>query len=105
IPEDIRNNIKNNPLINFLYITSIGYYPHAVHHFRERKEGANQFILIYCVEGGGNVEIDANDFRLTPNHFIIIPSHTPHRYKADENDPWSIYWVHFSGSRASILYD
>jgi AraC-like DNA-binding protein len=105
IPENIRNNIKDNPLINSLYITSIGYFPHAVHHFRERKEGANQFILIYCTEGSGTIEIDTNDFRLTPNHFVIIPAHTSHRYKADEDNPWSIYWVHFAGSRARILYD
>lgn len=104
IPKNIRNRIKANTLINALYIASIGFYPHATHHFRERKEGAGEFILIYCVEGAGNITIGDQKFRLKPNHFFIIPPDTPHRYKADENDPWSIYWVHFTGPDAEKLY-
>lgn len=105
IPQNIRNRIKANPLVNALYIASIGYYPHATHHFRERKKGADEFILIYCVEGIGNIEIDGQKFQLRPNYFFIIPPDIPHCYKADVNDPWSIYWVHFSGSDAKRLYD
>lgn len=105
IPKNIRNRVKENPLVNALYIASIGYYPHATHHFRERKEGADEFILIYCVEGIGNIEINGQKFQLRPNHFFIIPPDIPHCYKADENDPWSIYWVHFSGSDARQLHD
>ena len=28
-----------------------------------------------------------------------------HHYKSSTQNPWSIYWVHFSGKRASIIYD
>jgi len=36
-----------------IYITDIGYYPKAAHHYVERPGGIGQHILIYCVEGSG----------------------------------------------------
>jgi AraC-like DNA-binding protein len=26
----------------------------------------------------------------------------PHAYRSDENNPWSIYWIHFSGRKSSV---
>ena len=46
LPEKIVGLIKENPLISDLYLTDIGYYPQAKHHFRERPMGSAQFILI-----------------------------------------------------------
>ena len=45
---------KSDPLVSSLYITDIGYYPHASHHFRERREPIMQNVLIYCMEGKGH---------------------------------------------------
>ena len=30
--------------------------------------------------------------------FFIIPIKTAHSYAADENDPWTIFWIHFKGT-------
>ncbi|MEX0720098.1 MAG: AraC family transcriptional regulator [Balneolaceae bacterium] len=105
IPDDIRNQVRKNPLISSLYITSIGHYPHAEHHFRERKKGSKQYIFLYCVEGFGYVIVNNKKYRLSPNVFFIIPPDTSHSYEADEKDPWSIYWFHFTGTRAELLYE
>ena len=37
--------------------------------------------------------------QLNPNEFIIIPPQLFHRYQADLNDPWTLYWVHFSSDK------
>lgn len=105
IPNDIRRDMQNNPLARSLYVTDIGYYPHAERHYRERKQGAAEYILIYCVEGHGQVTVDSNKCELIPNSYIIIPADTPHTYKSKKEDPWSIYWVHFSGSYTEVIYD
>jgi AraC-like DNA-binding protein len=94
--------IKNN-LIKRFYFTDMGFYPHAVHHDRERKLGCNQYILLYCIEGKGTIEMPENNISLGPNTFYIIPKNTPHHYKSSPNDPWSIYWVHFVGDNADHL--
>lgn len=104
IPKPVLNSTcVKNELINALYITDIGYYPKARFHYMERVTGADQYILIYCHEGKGKVMIDKKEYKMEADDFIIIPIDTPHSYAADENDPWSIYWIHFKGGTAGKI--
>ena len=95
--------IKENPLINGLYITDIGFYPHAKNHYRKRKKGINEHILIYCIDGSGTILIENKEYKLEPNTFFVIHSQTPHAYWASQTDPWSIYWLHFGGERSAFF--
>jgi AraC-like DNA-binding protein/uncharacterized RmlC-like cupin family protein len=92
-----------NNLISGAYITDIGYYPKARHHYRERMDGIDQNILIYCLEGQGTVRIKKEECELNPGDFILIPAGTAHQYSADETNPWTIYWVHFKGHMAANI--
>lgn len=94
----LADRCAKNAIINNLYITDIGYYPKAKFHYRERQHGADQHILIYCLEGRGNVEIRKKHLSIGPGEFFVIPSKVAHVYMADENNPWTIYWIHFTGS-------
>ncbi|KJF43544.1 AraC family transcriptional regulator [Draconibacterium sediminis] len=98
-------NIRENPLINGLFIKAIGFYPHANHHFRKRKKGITDNILIYCTNGRGTILIDNKEYNLEPNSFFIIPSNRAHTYWASKVSPWSIYWLHFEGERSSYFED
>lgn len=40
---------------------------------------------------------------MQPGDMVIIPPHTPHRYGAMQEEPWSIYWFHFKGNHADRL--
>ncbi|RZM19647.1 MAG: AraC family transcriptional regulator [Pedobacter sp.] len=102
---NIRKSIKNNPLINSFYLTAIGYYPHAVGHDRERKTGSAEFILLYCIDGEGHIEMDHTTYTLKANTFFIIPKNIPHRYFSSTKNPWSIYWLHFSGTNSRMIYE
>lgn len=104
LPKDIRESIKKNPLINKLYITDIGYYPRAGNHFRRRNQGAEEYILIYCLEGDGWIKLNRKTHYVTPNSYFIIPAETPHEYGSEIQDHWSIYWVHFTGPSAEALF-
>lgn len=103
IPERILELVVQNPLIADLYITDIGYYPAASHHFKERMEGIDQTILIYNVGGQGTIKISDELFQLPTDHFFIIPEKIPHAYYADPQNPWSIYWIHFDGTKAKQI--
>lgn len=92
----------SDPLVSSLYVTDIGYYPHAEGHFCQRKEPIAEHVLIYCVEGAGWYEVEGERFLVTANHFFVLPAGKPHTYGADESNPWTIYWVHFSGLHATI---
>ena len=56
LPDTITGKLRKNPLTRLLYVTDIGYYPKAKFHFRKRPHGVDQHILIYCVDGEGEVE-------------------------------------------------
>lgn len=103
IPERILELVKRNPLIHDCYLTDMGYYPQARHHFRERPGGSAQYILIYCLEGKGEIRVNEVVHELVADRCFIIPAGIPHAYHSDEQNPWSIYWIHFSG-RKSALY-
>lgn len=104
IPENIRKVIRRNPLIQSLYVTDIGFFPSAKHHYRERKNGAKEYILIYCLEGSGLIEIYGQKLELVSNSYYIIPPGTPHQYSAVKNNPWTIYWLHFTGHQSAQIY-
>jgi AraC-like DNA-binding protein len=102
---NIRKEIKANPLINSFYLTAIGYYPHAVGHDRERLHGAAEFIFLYCIDGEGRIEMNGEVYLLKANTFFIIPKNIPHRYYSSTKTPWSIYWLHFSGTNSRKIYE
>ena len=95
--------VLNNPLISDLYITDMGFYPNARNHYRKRKKGINQNILIYFIGGSGTVHLKDQVHRVTPDSYFIIPAGEPHSYWASEETPWSIYWVHFAGSKTQYF--
>lgn len=99
VPREIIKELKNkNPELFKIYITEIGYFPKASHHYRERAGGCNDNILIYCLNGKGYYVVDELQFAVSANEYIILPSTDKYlRYWADNDDPWTIYWVHFTG--------
>lgn len=105
LPKKVKQEAKNNPLVQNLFLTDVGFFPRARHHFRERKSGGKEFILIYCIEGNGIIEVFNQRHKVSPNTFYIIPPKAPHSYKAVANDPWSIYWLHFRGAHAAHIYN
>jgi AraC family transcriptional regulator of arabinose operon len=92
-----------HPFCKKLYITDLGYYPQAAFHNRLRENGANQHILIYCTRGEGWYRINKQRFPVKPNQYFILPKSVPHEYGADIQNPWSIYWVHFSGEESDYF--
>lgn len=104
IPRKIlQERCATNHLISHLYITDIGYYPKAVFHYRNRPSGADQHILIYCIEGCGSATVQDKSLQVRPGGFLLIPAKESHVYQADDSNPWTIYWVHFTGSQAAVL--
>lgn len=103
LPKPVIEEAKKNYLINRLYITDIGFYPHAEYHFRERKRGATGNILIYCAAGMGWCKASTELYTIQPFTVCVIPAGVPHKYGADPKKPWTIYWMHLEGSIANHL--
>lgn len=98
IPRPILDSLRTNPLLHQLIPTDIGWYPHAQYHYCERPTGAEEHILILCMEGEGWFEIDRQRGAVRQHEALLIPRGAAHIYGANEDDPWSIHWVHFTGT-------
>lgn len=105
LPEAVwKKAIKANSILSQLYVTHIGYFPKATYHYRERRNGCPDNILIYCVRGKGWYAIKGKRFEVGVNQFFILPATLEHtQYGAHETDPWTIYWVHFSGNNMKLF--
>ncbi|MDY3919004.1 MAG: AraC family transcriptional regulator [Candidatus Limivivens sp.] len=101
LPTEVFEEYAEHPLVKRMYLTDVGFFPHAAHHFRERKEGIEEYIYIYCVEGSGVIELPGKEkIVLHQNEAFCIPRFCGHRYYACQENPWSILWVHFKGEDA-----
>ena len=88
---------KGQILPHQLYVSHIGYFPKALDHYCQRPQGCVDNILFYCVQGKGYYTLDGHTFTLNPNQYVIVPAtDKPLVYWSDTEDPWSIYWVHFT---------
>lgn len=103
IPDSIKKVFAKDPLINRLYITDIGYFPVAKKHKMTRDMGAESSICIFCKNGSGWVKTKNNLITIKEGELLIIPPGLPHTYGSYASNPWSIYWMHYSGEDSSKL--
>lgn len=100
LPQIMVERSRKDPLLSSLYITDIGYYPNAYNHFRERKSPISEYVLLYCISGKGYVRHSGEEYPLNKNQYVVLPSGISHTYWSDNDNPWTIYWIHFNGSHA-----
>lgn len=103
LPIPMIDLMEQSPLSSDLYLYSMGYFYKALHHYIDRPDGCDEFLFIYCKEGKGWIDLYGEQKKLEANQFIILPRKIPHKYEADKSDPWTIYWMHFRGSKAPIF--
>jgi AraC family transcriptional regulator, arabinose operon regulatory protein len=100
LPRPLVADALMSPVTAQLLVTDAGYFPHAAEHGKLRPAGSRQAILIFCVEGAGYLEFGAarGAHEVRPGSVAIIPADAPHRYWADQDDPWTIWWIHLEGA-------
>jgi AraC-like DNA-binding protein len=103
LPPVIVETEEQDDFCQGLFITDIGHYPKAEHHHCIRENGVNQYVLIYCVDGGGFYVVDGKRYEVKKNQYFILPIGKPHEYGATEGHHWTIYWVHFRGKAAHVF--
>jgi AraC-like DNA-binding protein len=98
IPKTVlKTKVQSNTLLNHLYVCSLGYYPNARGHYTYRKKGLPENFLFYCVDGNGWYKIGDKKSEVGPNQFFILPQNVEHAYGSSDDNPWTIYWIHYGG--------
>lgn len=122
--------VARHPLGHELQVEALGYYRHAAGHAmaREAEEHVDH-LLLYCVQGQGEVGWDdvgtgaagtrvrgermspagapvaaghgrEESLPVGPGTLVLLPAGVAHQYRAHAEQPWSLYWAHFDGPRA-----
>ena len=105
LPATVVQRCRSMPVVNQLYVTDIGASPLAPRHYVQRRQGLSQAVMIYCLSGRGMLELGGASHVVQQGHVAIIPSNAPHIYRADQEDPWSLFWIHFDGLQTQAVLD
>src|SRR5699024_5864959 len=81
-----------------LLVTDAGYFPHAANHGRSRRHGAREAVVLVCVAGRGRCRLGETVIEVRPGQALVLAPAVPHLYWADEVDPWTLWWLHATGS-------
>jgi len=97
--EMIKSKINRN-----LYLTALGFSSCVNQYLTKGKVSPQQYMLIYCVEGLGFIDLGNSKYEQSQDEFIIFPEGISHLFFTSFTDPWRIYWVGFNGELADDLY-
>jgi AraC-like DNA-binding protein/quercetin dioxygenase-like cupin family protein len=86
-----------SPALAHLRVFSAGVFFEARGHDWER-ENLDEGILIYCTLGKGYYVQDGQQHEIQPGDLLYAPPRTHHRYRADAENPWTLYWMQLSGT-------
>lgn len=101
IPPKIAAGASRKPVTRDLCVTHIGTFVAAGGHYVERLHGTSQHILIACIAGKGSCTLAGRDWQMEPGDLLFLPPREHHVYSANPRSPWTIFWIHFIGLRAS----
>jgi len=99
IPEKIVSQLARHPLSSALYPLAFGHYRRAAGHHMHREHHTDD-LLIYCTEGRAYLSVEGEPLRVEAGDLLLLPPGASHRYAADSADPWTLYWVHYTGPLA-----
>ncbi|WP_344480428.1 AraC family transcriptional regulator [Glycomyces endophyticus] len=103
VPRPTADKALRHPVTGRLLVTDAGYFPHAARHGRSRPNGAAEHILLVCTGGAGWCTVDGTRYTVSRGGVVLIPADLPHAYGAAEDDPWTLWWFHFTGTDAPDL--
>jgi AraC family transcriptional regulator, arabinose operon regulatory protein len=103
LPRPLVASALRRPPTSGLLVTDAGYFPRAANHGRRRAGGAPEAIVIVCVDGYGRCESLGRSTVVGPGHALVLPPSRPHVYLADPERPWTIWWLHATGTQVPEL--
>lgn len=103
-PSSVFDDYKNIPIINNLYITDIGFFPNAKHHYIGRVYGSKEYLLILCIKGEGFARVGEKNLILKEGDLVILPPNVSHTYGSSSKKPWDILFIHFKGDYCNYYF-
>nr|WP_243896086.1 AraC family transcriptional regulator [Paenibacillus sp. F411] len=82
----------------------IGRYQHLPHHQVDRPAGwLSSYNLHLVFSGKGTVREGREVHEMTTGTGFLYDIHAEQHYRADDKEPWDVYWIHFQGDGVEQL--
>lgn len=105
LPEPVRRDALDHPLLGALFPSHIGYFPRAKGHGITREDGIDSTIFNYCVAGSGWCSVAGVRHTVRPGDLMVVPAGEPHAYGTDPTHPWTLHWFHAMGRSVPLLLE
>lgn len=89
---------------NLLYVQEAGILTSLSAHKSAHKK-LDSYLLMEVIKGSGTVAIGAGQYQLNAGDAVLIDCNKYYYHLSDDNNPWTIAWVHFNGYAAAGYYD
>ena len=104
IPAERIRQMADDTRTSALHPHGFGFYPQAQGHTMSRQAHGDD-LVIYCVEGQGECHIGEARHTVRSGDLLVLPQGQAHHYRADQQQPWSIFWMHLGGVASSRWLD
>lgn len=88
---------------NLFYLQEIGKRKDFIPHISSRYN-LDSYLFIMVEQGSGIVTIDNEKYNVNKNSIIFIDCHHSYKLKSDDNNLWSLSWIHFNGPNMDGIY-
>lgn len=85
-----------------MYVLGVGARDKEFHFIRE--EGYPNHQIVYCIRGGGVLELDGQEYPISAGDAFYLPPHVSHEYYPTE-DIWETHWLTFEGREVKAVLD
>lgn len=90
---------------DLIYVQEVGDF-HSGRNYYTVREGLDSFLIKLTLSGGGVLEYEGEEYRLSAGQFFWIDCQKPQRYYTDpEQGRWRVLWIHFRGGNARAYYE
>lgn len=84
------------------HITEAGHFL-AYEGYTVRRDLHDSFLILYTIDGEGELEAKGSKILLPKRHAAVIDCHFPHEYKT-VGQRWEFLWIHFHGAQMESIW-
>lgn len=97
IPQTVLDSCSSIEPLSYFAVTWAGHYERAYNHTLDSRVFTQESCVQLVTDGWGHLSSGGKKFRVEKGDVFFNFKNVEHAYFADKNDPWSMYWVGFTG--------
>lgn len=97
-PDDKWKTNLNTVNVSNIFVTKVGHMADRPNQYYTNYFIRHDYCLQYVVKGKGEYFANNKLYFLTKGALFLLPKNKYHYYRANPEDPYEYFWIHFNGS-------